>query len=239
MSAADRGWGSGWPNCQPGNQVRVSGGGVSISCRREIAPVMKACLDDTAATGYVVRQDQTGAFVCRPIGGTRIPSNHSWGLAIDVNWRENPFTTNANAARTITDRQVSVWKARGFSWGGDWTGKKDFMHFEFLGTPADAARRVAALTSSPMPVPANTPPGYCSESHPVLRLGDSGRAVNHLQYLLIRGAHPIAGDGQYGPAVRAAVYNFQANQAHIGAEGVCGPETWRHLHGHIDGLKVQ
>ena len=138
-------WGSGWPNCQGGRQVRVTAGGVSVNVRAEIAPLVAYALDATRNTGYVLKQEQTGAYVCRPIGGTRIASNHSWGLAVDLNWQENPFTTNPNAPRTITPAVVAIWKSVGFSWGGDWAGKKDFMHMEFNGSPADAARRAAGL----------------------------------------------------------------------------------------------
>lgn len=157
MARAASAWGTGWPNCQGSKQVRVVGGGVAVNCRSEIAPLMKWALDATRATGYVLKQDQTGAFVCRPIGGTSTPSNHSWGLAVDLNWRENPFTHDANAPRTITPDVVRIWKQVGFSWGGDWSGKKDFMHMEFNGSPAEAARRVAALTATPKPPPPPPP----------------------------------------------------------------------------------
>lgn len=161
MGAEARGWGAGWPNCQGNQQQRVTAGGVTVNVRREIARLVEYALRETAKTGYVLKQAQTGAFVCRPIGGTRTPSNHSWGLAIDLNWQENPFTTNAAAPRTITPAVVGIWKSVGFSWGGDWSGKKDFMHMEFNGSPADAARRTAALTK---PVPPKPP-----EVHPVTR----------------------------------------------------------------------
>ena len=159
MGAAERGWGPGWPNCQSSKMTRVAAGGVTVNVRREIARLVEHALRRTRETGYVLKQDQTGAYVCRPIGGTTRPSNHSWGLAIDINWRENPFTYNANAPRTITPAVVAIWKSVGFSWGGDWSGKKDFMHFEFLGTPADAARRTANLTvPQPAPQPARARP---------------------------------------------------------------------------------
>lgn len=145
---ASSAWGPGWPNCQEERQERVTAGGVSVNVRAEIAPLVRRALTDTLATGYVLKPAQTGAYVCRPIGGTSTPSNHSWGLAVDLNWQENPFTYDPNAARTITPAVVAVWKRYGFSWGGDWAGKKDFMHMEFNGSPADAARRVAALTDA-------------------------------------------------------------------------------------------
>lgn len=31
-----------------------------------------------------------------------------------------------------------VWNTYGFRWGGDYPDTKDWMHFEFMGTPTDA-----------------------------------------------------------------------------------------------------
>lgn len=54
-------------------------------------------------------------------------SNHSWGIAIDVNPRTNPYSTNL-----VTDMPadfVKIWKDNGWGWGGDWGNSKDPQHF--------------------------------------------------------------------------------------------------------------
>ena len=77
---------------------------------------------------------------CRPIKRsdgtlTTTPSNHSWGLALDVNAPENTF---GGSTHTIERPMANLWNEYGFRWGGDYSTTKDWMHFEFMGTPDDA-----------------------------------------------------------------------------------------------------
>lgn len=241
-NAQDRGWGPGWPHCQDDKQVRVTGGGVSVNCRREIAPLVKKALDDTVATGYHLNQAETGAFCCRPIGGTNTASNHSWGLAVDLNWNQNEFSRSPHY--TITREAIACWKRLGFSWGGDWSGKKDTMHMEFNGTPNAASRLVQSISSAP-PVgpPPISPNGVCGEAHPIIKRGARGPAVNHLQYFLIRSGATIKGDGDFGQATEQAVRSHQQwihdnRNNTVTSDGVVGPVTWQAIHDWADGLKV-
>jgi len=100
--------------------------------------------DDDAA----MAQDNTSAFDCRPVtGSTDRYSIHSYGKAIDINTRENPYVhgetvlppegrefldrTDVRPGMT-TDGDV-VWQAfadTGFVWGGDWIELQDYQHFE-------------------------------------------------------------------------------------------------------------
>lgn len=70
---------------------------------------------------------------------------------------------------------------------------------------------------------------HTDNPHPVLRMGDTGRAVMHLQELLGL-AHP---DGDFGPATKAAVVRFQ-QQAGLYADGIVGGRTWTALLTHTD-----
>jgi hypothetical protein len=42
------------------------------------------------------------------------------------------------ATHTIPEAMARLWNDYGFRWGGDYPGSKDWMHFEFMGTPQDA-----------------------------------------------------------------------------------------------------
>lgn len=56
-------------------------------------------------------------------------SVHSWGLAVDINADANPL-----ADKLITDMPpefVMCFKNAGFTWGGQFTGKRDPMHFQY------------------------------------------------------------------------------------------------------------
>lgn len=152
-------WGPRWPDCAAGNQRRATGGGVSVNIHKELAVITAGLLAvDREEFGYVLKQDQTGAFVCRPIGGTRTASNHSICTAIDKNWRENEFSTTPRY--TLPAAVIRKWKQYGWSWGGDWSGKKDTMHFEWVRSIAEARRYTALFLNdhSSKTVPTTPPP---------------------------------------------------------------------------------
>lgn len=160
-SAGSRGWGVGWPNCQAHRMSAIRGGGVRIAVRNEIAPIVRELLNYAEnKLGYEIKSGQTGGFNCRPIGGTSTASNHSWGLAVDVNWQSNPMSR-----RFVSDlppKLVTAFWQCGFYWGGWYNGGTyDSMHFEYTGRPGDAERhlRIAQALNAPAvvaPAPATT-----------------------------------------------------------------------------------
>jgi D-alanyl-D-alanine carboxypeptidase len=101
-------------------------------------------------------RDTSGSFHCRPPAPSPCPgskpgsswSMHAYGLAVDLNPRENPYVAcgisyHADAKpyidRTplrkgmVTPGVVRAFKAIGWGWGGDWSGVKDWMHFSSTG----------------------------------------------------------------------------------------------------------
>ncbi len=76
-------------------------------------------------------------------------SNHAYGLAIDLNPRENPYVgcgRTRDASRDpyldrkrlrpgmVTPAVVRAFRSIGWGWGGDWSGStKDYMHFSWNG----------------------------------------------------------------------------------------------------------
>jgi D-alanyl-D-alanine carboxypeptidase-like protein len=101
--------------------------------------------------------DVSGSFECRQAvpspctggKGTGSWSMHAYGLAVDLNPRENPYVGCGQsydpAARRYRDRSrhrrgmvtrrvVQAFRSIGWGWGGDWTGNtKDYMHFSSSG----------------------------------------------------------------------------------------------------------
>jgi hypothetical protein len=98
-----------------------------------------------------IEADNTSAFNCRPVSGGGGWSQHAYGRAIDVNPIENPYVgasgkTEHRASRPYLDRTrrrpgmawaggalVTAFSARGWGWGGSWSGAKDFQHFSATG----------------------------------------------------------------------------------------------------------
>jgi hypothetical protein len=156
-----KGWGAACSAARA--TVRLTEASVTVDARiaELVGLVMRAC----EARGYHFRKADTGAYNCRKIAGTNTWSNHAWALAVDVNWRSNPYTTIANDT-DIPDWMHNLWNRYGFAWGGDYTGgKRDFMHFEFMGTPQQAQLGLAlarAELGSGTPVTPPAPPAQTS-----------------------------------------------------------------------------
>jgi hypothetical protein len=92
--------------------------------------------------------NNTSAFNCRWVTGHRgVFSQHSYGRAIDINPRINPYVSNKSvkpaAGQQYVDRTqtvpgiilagdvvVTAFKSRGWIWGGGWKSIKDYQHFE-------------------------------------------------------------------------------------------------------------
>jgi D-alanyl-D-alanine carboxypeptidase len=122
-------------------------------------PIRHMRLDDA----YGPRRDRprdgdvSGSFECRQAvpspctGGDRTGtwSMHAYGLAVDLNPRENPYVgcgqSRDPTARSYRDRSrhrpgmvtrrvVEAFRSIGWGWGGAWAGDtKDYMHFSSTG----------------------------------------------------------------------------------------------------------
>jgi hypothetical protein len=90
--------------------------------------------------------NNTGAFNCRPTTGGTAYSQHAYGLAIDVNPFQNPYSKGdvvlPELASAYLDRGwvrpgmitahgpvVRAFDAVGWTWGGTWNSLKDRQHF--------------------------------------------------------------------------------------------------------------
>ena len=97
-----------------------------------------------------IEADNTSAFNCRYVEGTRRWSEHAYGRALDLNPIENPYVsggrTSHRASVPYLDRSrrrpgmayeggsaVRAFDAIGWGWGGRWTGVKDYQHFSSSG----------------------------------------------------------------------------------------------------------
>lgn len=220
-------WGGGWPNCSGAKAVAVSPSGARVTTRKELAPLVEVLFLITAEEGYRVRKSDTGGFNCRPIAGTRIPSNHSYGIAVDMNWTTNPYSLRFKS--DIPPAVVHAWEEAGFYWGGRYRVRKDTMHFEYLGGPKDVARdlaiarkRLASLRgpADPPKTPVTPKPGRKLGSR-TLQRGNRGEDVAVLQRFL----GGLKDDGIFGITTEEAVKAYQRKRK-IKADGIVGPKTY-------------
>lgn len=145
----DLGWGA------PGLErtVRVDCPGIPLRVRPEVAALFAELvrwLTVERARHGAPPLESSGGYNKRLIRGSLTKwSNHSWGLAADFNAAANPM-----GRRLVTDMPPGTSakaKSLGMRWGGDYTGRKDAMHFEVIVGPAEVRRLVAGL-SRPAPV---------------------------------------------------------------------------------------
>lgn len=104
--------------------------------------------DDEAS----MRDNNTSCFNQRMVTSGSLVSKHSYGLAVDINPRYNPYCRKVSESKTIVEPKEGVdylerksvfpykiingdlchrlFRKHGFYWGGDWTRYKDYQHFQ-------------------------------------------------------------------------------------------------------------
>lgn len=214
-NAQQKGWGA--PCTQARTAITLSNG-VRFTVATRIALLTTLVMNECIRRGYVIRQNDTGAYNCRYIAGTTVWSNHAWAIAIDINWTTNPYTT----AR-VTDKPqwlFDLFNRFGFANGADYSGRKDWMHHEFMGSPtqADAATSLALkeLGGDKPPVVVTPPPASSSQ-------------ITQDQFDLNDTGFPCLLTGIWDAQSQNACRRFQT-AAKITVDGICGPVTRTNLH---------
>jgi len=146
--------------CEDQRMVLIPFGPDKIRVAPPTTDAFEALAAVLAAHRYVIRTEDTDSYNCRTITGGTGKSLHSYGIALDVNWKTNPFLkhskprpvrfsdkvtqdTRAHDVRLgladtdmTADMVADVAKIRTnggvpvFEWGGSWRDRKDCMHFE-------------------------------------------------------------------------------------------------------------
>lgn len=140
-----------------------------LICNKKIAPKVATVFRELYEKAYPVEKirlieeyggndnasmedNNTSCFNYRKIAGTNKLSNHSYGLALDINPLYNPYVKTARGKTIISPDKAEAYADRskafahkidqndlayrvfikhGFVWGGDWKSVKDYQHFEY------------------------------------------------------------------------------------------------------------
>lgn len=111
--------------------VPVNFMGKTVMFHKLAAPYLQAVSDDIKASGTTYQFRRLGTFAWRAnVNSPDQLSLHSFGIAIDIN---DDVNCNGCTTTDIPEVVINAFRNHGFRWGGDYRGKKDPMHFEFLG----------------------------------------------------------------------------------------------------------
>lgn len=122
----------------PPFQMRYAGKPIkTISIHKKCAAALKAALNtiweacdrDQRTVDKYGLSEYGGSFNYRLIRGSSNLSNHAFAIAIDIAPSGNALGATKGKMPKFA---VDAFKAQGARWGGDYKGRKDFMHFEFV-----------------------------------------------------------------------------------------------------------
>lgn len=222
-------WG---PACSgPSATVTLYGGG-RVTVAPAIVDAVKALDAVLRRHSYATRAADTGAYSCRRKTGGTGWSNHSYKIALDLNWRTNPYGGRlvTDMPRAMVDDILAIRtnsNAQVWSWGGDWRGNKDAMHYEIVCRRADIATGIRGATAPPNDLAAALAKAKMQV------LGDKRDNPLWAMAFLRAGLRRVTGrdlatEGPWDPFVAQTVIDLQrwTGQNEL---GFVGPKTWRLL----------
>ena len=182
----------------------------------EVEPIVKA-----SSWGYTPRA----------IIGSTATSNHASGTAVDFNADAHPLAASGtfSAAKVAAIRKIIadsvVDGTPVLRWGGDYSGRKDEMHFEInLQSNGNSPAKVASLAARVSGTPAATP-----ATRETIRQGSTGAAVlawtSYLHTFYPSYAGKVTPGTWFGADTKSATQEFQ-RRCGLADDGVVGPKTW-------------
>lgn len=128
---------SGSSNGEVGRQlVNVDFLGKKVTVHKKIASCLKAVAAEISANNINYKINEIGCYRFDSNNGNSnigTKSYHTYGVACDINPGTNPFVNASSAPHDMPQAYVKAFYDHGFTWGGNWSSIKDYMHFEFNG----------------------------------------------------------------------------------------------------------
>lgn len=167
----------------------------------------------------------------RAIRGSSSTSNHASATAIDLNAPAHPLGKSGTFSSAQRSKIHAILSDLGgaIRWGGDYSGRKDEMHFEVNTSKANLAKVAASIRKGEKPKPVggapsggSSSPTYSaiSGSTPLAKLYSKGEPVKRIQK-----AVGVKVDSYFGPDTKKAVEKFQKARG-LDVDGIVGKNTW-------------
>lgn len=112
-----------WPHPIPFNSKAAKGLAGALNAVWEVAGG-----NDSSLLTHI--RNYSGSYEYRPVRGSSRLSCHAFGVAIDFDAEHLPLGHGVPATE-MPKEVVDAFKANGAFWGGDYTGRKDPMHFQW------------------------------------------------------------------------------------------------------------
>jgi hypothetical protein len=113
-------------------QVPIPGTNRTVTVNKVAADSFGSFLQDLYNRGYDL-SDVEGFNPRYKTGMSGPLSMHAYGDAIDINPKVNAYDATGRLITNLPQNISEIAGRHGLTWGGDWTGTKDAMHFEFAG----------------------------------------------------------------------------------------------------------
>jgi hypothetical protein len=202
-------YGSSSPSATGIKSFRVGTTGVILPVKAEVAPLLIGFAKEFHTKVEPLHVGWCWGYAFRDVRGSSSPSFHSAGLAIDLNAPNHPLgrvgTFNARQRATIN----ALCAKYGLRWGGNYTYRKDEMHFEVILNRTDALALVRRLQAPPKP---SGLPYFKTGSRLPIHYGNRGTDVRDIQHAMnILGNHLVE-DGYFGAVLEYTIKKFQANR---------------------------
>ena len=229
------------PPCS-GRKARVTlHGGAVVSVDPRIVVALTALSQCLQSFRYGATPPDCGAYNCRPITGGTKYSLHAYGIAVDINWQQNPYgkrlVTNMPMAMIAAIESIrTVGGLQVWRWGGRYAGNKDAMHFEVVVTPAQLARGLNLKSLAVVGTPVAFHKGWIEPGSPASEIRLVEALINEGRAEHQPGKKLIAVNGLYDNETKAAVAEFQRDwnddfkpKVRLAVTGAVDPETMKAL----------
>ena len=144
---------NGWPASEDQKEIgieifKIKGTDRKMRLQKDAGVILAAFAAEFHAQVEPIDEGQIDdwAYAYRDVRGSdSVLSNHSSGTAIDLNATKHPL----GAQNTFTKQQTRVIRELtekyGLRWGGDYSKRKDEMHFEIVETPDEVKARIKTM----------------------------------------------------------------------------------------------